>query len=196
MMYNEDSFKIEFNNIPPAKGSVLISEPFSQDSYFQRSVVFLTEHSDAGSMGFMLNKNLDISLNDLIKGITIEQKIPVFLGGPVNVDTLFFIHTLTFIPESYKVTDTIYLNGDFDLLKDYINNGGEIEGKVRFFFGYSGWEKRQLMDELKENSWLVGGITDKEMLNTRNLKVWEKTLSSLGEKYKKWTKFPKDPTLN
>jgi putative transcriptional regulator len=196
MGFNEDAFKIEFNNIPPQKGSVLISEPFLQDSYFQRSVIFLTEHSETGSMGFVLNKNLDISLNELVKGISVNEEIPVFLGGPVNVDTLFFIHTLKFIRESYRVTDTIYLNGDFDMLKDYINNGGEVEGKIKFFFGYSGWEKKQLMDELKENSWLVGGITDKDMLSTDNKKVWEKALSALGEKYKKWTKFPKDPTLN
>ena len=196
MEYNDDVFKIEFNNVPPSKGSVLISEPFLQDSYFQRAVVYLTEHTNEGSMGFVLNKNLDISLNDLIKGVTVDKKIPVFLGGPVNVETLFFLHTLNFIPDSYQVTDTVYLNGDFELLKDYINSGAEIEGKIKFFFGYSGWSEDQLKDELKENSWLVGAISDNDILKTNNQKTWENTLSSLGEKYKKWTKFPKDPTLN
>lgn len=196
MTYNDNIFKIEFNNVPPQKGSVLISEPFLQDSYFQRSVIFLTEHSDNGSMGFVLNKNLDIFLNDIIKGLEIDKKIPVFLGGPVNVDTLFFLHNLDFIPDSYKVTDNVYLNGDFEFLKDYLNSGGKIEGKIKFFFGYSGWEEDQLIDELEENSWLVTAIPEKELLSTKNQKVWEKTLSSLGGKYKKWTQFPKDPALN
>ncbi len=196
MTYNENVFKIEFNNVPPKKGSVLISEPFSQDSYFQRSVVFLTEHTDNGSMGFVLNKSLDVNLNELIKGLEIDKKIPVFLGGPVNVDTLFYLHTLSFIPDSYQVTDTVYLNGDFDFLKEYINNGGDIDGNIKFFFGYSGWSENQLKDELSENSWLVSIITDNELLTTKNKKIWEKTLSSLGAKYKKWTQFPKNPTLN
>jgi len=196
MIYNEDAFKIEFNNVPPTKGSVLISEPFLQDSYFQRAVVYLTEHSEVGSMGFVLNKSLDIGLNELVKGVNIKEKIPVFLGGPVHVETLFYLHTFRFIPDSYPVSDTVFLNGDFELVKDYINSGGEIEGKIKFFFGYSGWSDNQLLEEIKENAWLVGGISDEEILSTNSVKVWEKTLSSLGERYKKWTKFPKDPTLN
>lgn len=196
MLFNEELFKIEFNNIPPQKGSILISEPFLKESYFQRAVIYLTDHSELGSMGFVLNKSLEIGLNDLIKGITVDKKIPVFLGGPVNVDTLFFIHNLAFIPGSYKITDTIFLNGDFNFLKEYINSGAEIEGKIKFFFGYSGWQKNQLMDELKENSWLVGAISEKEILSTQSHRIWEKSLSALGDKYKKWTKFPKDPSLN
>lgn len=196
MRYNEDVFKIEFNNVQPTKGCVLISEPFLQDAYFQRSVVYLIDHSELGSMGFVLNKELDINLSDLIGDIKCETKIPVFLGGPVSVETLFYIHTFSFIPESYKITDTLYLNGDFEFLKDYINSGGEIEGKIKFFFGYSGWEKNQLMEELKENSWMVGSVTDNEVLKSRDVKVWEHTLAKLGEKYKQWAKFPKDPTLN
>lgn len=196
MRYNEDVFKIEFNNVEPTKGCVLISEPFLQDAYFQRSVVYLVDHSESGSMGFVLNKELDIDLCNLIEDIHSETKIPVFLGGPVSVETLFYIHTFPFISDSYKITDTLYLNGDFELLKDYINAGGEIEGKIKFFFGYSGWENNQLKLELKENSWMVGSVTEKEVLKSKNVKVWEHTLAKLGEKYKQWAKFPKDPNLN
>jgi putative transcriptional regulator len=195
-MKYEDSFKIETNHVQPEKGSVLISEPFLQDSYFQRAVVYLTEHSDDGSMGFVLNKNLDVNLNDLVKGIDSHLNIPVFLGGPVNVDTLFFLHRLHFIPNSYKVSDNIYLNGDFELLKDYINSGENINGKVKFFFGYSGWGSNQLMDEIKENSWLVGNISQEAIFCNNCSKVWEKTVSSLGDKYRRWTTFPKNPSLN
>ncbi len=196
MPFDEDSFKIKYNNVVPAKGSILISEPFLIDSYFQRAVVFLAEHSTEGSMGFVLNKNLDISLSELIKDLTVKQHIPVFLGGPVNVDTLFFLHNLPFIPQSHPISDTLFLNGDFDFLKDYINAGGEIDGKIKFFFGYSGWNQNQLTEELKENAWLVGSIPEIDTLQTNTVKVWEKALASLGEKYKKWTKFPKDPSLN
>lgn len=196
MKYNEDIFKIEFNNVQPQKGRVLISEPFLQDAYFQRSVVYLIDHSEIGSMGFVLNKELDVDLSDLVTELQAKEKIPVFLGGPVAIETLFYIHTFSFIPNSYKITDTLYLNGDFDLIKDYINSGGDVDGKIKFFFGYSGWEKNQLLNEIKENSWLVGSVTDSEVLKNEDVKVWEKTLSKLGEKYKQWTRFPKNPDLN
>lgn len=196
MKYNEDIFKIEFNNVEPSKGCVLISEPFLQNAYFQRSLVYLIDHSEIGSMGFVLNKQLDIDLSDLISEIHTKTKIPVFLGGPVGVETLFYIHTFPFIPESYKITDKLYLNGDFELLKDYINSGGEIEGRIKFFFGYSGWEKEQLKDEINENSWLVGAVPENDVLKSEETDAWEQALDTLGGKYKQWAKFPKDPSLN
>ncbi|MDR3704424.1 MAG: YqgE/AlgH family protein [Paludibacteraceae bacterium] len=196
MEYNEDIFKIEFNNIQPTKGCVLISEPFLQDAYFQRSVILLVDHTDKGSMGLVLNKELEVDLCDLVEGFDVKYKTPIFLGGPVAVETLFYIHTFQFIPNSYPITDSLYLNGDFDLLKDYINQGGETDGKIKFFFGYSGWDKEQLMNEIKENSWMVSSISDTDILNNHTMEVWENTLSGLGDKYKQWTKFPKDPSLN
>lgn len=196
MKFNEDIFKIEFNNVLPTKGCVLISEPFLQDAYFQRSVVLLIDHSEIGSMGFVLNKELEIDLSELIEDVHSEKKLPIFLGGPVAVETLFYIHSFKFIPNSYQISDTLFLNGDFDLLKDYINSGGDIDGKVKFFFGYSGWDQNQLMEEIEQNSWLVGSISDNDILRNEQGEVWEKTLSSLGERYKQWTKFPKDPSLN
>ncbi len=196
MKFNSDIFRIQSNDVPPSPGCVLISEPFLQDTYFQRSVVYLIDHSEKGSMGLVLNKELEIDLSELIDGVHTEQKLPIFLGGPVAVETLFYLHTLESIPDSYPVSDSLYLNGDFELLKDYINTGGEIEGKIKFFFGYSGWENDQLMDEIKENSWLVGSMTDEEILRNKDKQVWEETLKSLGERYKMWTKFPKNPSLN
>ncbi len=196
MKFNRDIFKIQFNNVMPSKGCVLISEPFLQDKYFQRSVVYLIDHTEKGSMGLVLNKELEIDLSELMEDLHTEQKLPVFLGGPVAVETLFYLHTLESIPESLQVSDNLYLNGDFDLLKDYINTGGLVEGKIKFFFGYSGWEAGQLMAEIKQNAWLVGDITDDDVLRNEDEKVWEESLESLGEQYKVWTKFPKNPSLN
>ena len=58
-MYN-NIFKITHNDVLPAQGSILISEPFLQDAYFQRSVVLLVEHTQEGSMGFVLNKKTEL----------------------------------------------------------------------------------------------------------------------------------------
>ena len=92
MAPRKDIFKIEHNNLPPEKGKILISEPFLNDLYFQRSVVLLIEHNENGSMGFVLNKKTDLWLNDLLDGLDHLPRIPVYLGGPVSFDRLFFIH--------------------------------------------------------------------------------------------------------
>ena len=95
---SRDIFKIETNHIGPAKGKVLISEPFLCDYIFGRSVILLVDHTQDGSMGLVLNKPLPISLNDIINGLELAEDIPLYQGGPISMDTLFYLHTLEGIP--------------------------------------------------------------------------------------------------
>ena len=74
-------FKITHNNLLPAQGSILISEPFLQDAYFQRSVVLLVEHTDDGSMGLVLNKKTDLVVNTFFPELEKFPEIPIYLGG-------------------------------------------------------------------------------------------------------------------
>ena len=63
-------------------GQVLIAEPFMVDPYFKRSVVLLCEHHNEGTVGFILNKNIDMKINDLMSDFP-EFEADVFYGGPV-----------------------------------------------------------------------------------------------------------------
>ena len=65
MKENLDIFKIKTNNVPPKKGRVLIAEPFLPGNYFSRSVVFLVAHSEKGTVGFILNKEIDFEIKDV-----------------------------------------------------------------------------------------------------------------------------------
>lgn len=67
-------FKITHNNVLPAQGSILMSEPFLQDAYFQRSVVLLVEHNTEGSMGFVLNKKTDLIVNTFFRNLKSIRK--------------------------------------------------------------------------------------------------------------------------
>ena len=87
-------FKITHNDVLPIQGSILIAEPFLQDAYFQRSVVLLIEHTEHGSMGFVLNKKTDLIVNSFFKEFAEFPEIPIYLGGPVSPNRLFFIHSL------------------------------------------------------------------------------------------------------
>lgn len=197
MKFNTDIFKIETNHVLPARGKILISEPFLRDDTFGRSVVLLVDHTAEGSMGLIMNKILPLTLNQVIKEFRkIEEEILVYKGGPIAPDTLFFIHTLPQIPDSLTVSKGLYLNGSFDAIKDYVTEGNPIRGHIRFFLGYSGWEEAQLEQEIRGNTWLVGKGEIPDLMNERVHKLWKNSLGKLGTKYETWSRFPEIPTLN
>lgn len=191
-------FKITHNDLLPGQGSMLISEPFLQDAYFQRSVVLLVEHTAHGSMGFVLNKKTELTVNSFFPDLKNFPEIPIYLGGPVASNRLFFIHTLgdILIPDAVKINERLYFDGDFEALKHYILNGQPVEGKIKFFLGYSGWTEGQLKNEIDHNSWVVSHHTGIDVLDSNDESFWKDALEQLGANYKAWTKCPKDPYLN
>ncbi|MDR1814221.1 MAG: YqgE/AlgH family protein [Tannerella sp.] len=196
MVQYKDVFKIKHNSVLPSKGKLLISEPFLQDAYFQRSVVLLVEHGERGSMGLVLNKRIGFLLNDFFEGFGVMPRLPVFLGGPVASERLFFIHTLgNSIPGSTLIDGDIYFDGDFECLLSYLRSGVPLDGKVKFFLGYSGWTENQLKTEIESNSWLVSR-QNKNILRGEGESFWKYAVQMVGGRYKNWVNYPKDPRLN
>lgn len=196
MNIDSDIFKIQSNNVLPSRGRILISEPFLRDATFGRSVILLVDHTDEGSMGLVINKQLPLFLNDIIMEFKYLDEIPLYKGGPIATDTLFYLHTLSDIPGSISISKGLYLNGDFDEIKKYILQGNKISECIRFFLGYSGWDSEQLNNEIRENTWLVSE-EEKSYLMKNNIKdMWRTALEKLGSKYETWSRFPQVPTLN
>jgi len=195
MDLNIDFFHIVNDNVT-AKGNILISEPFLADNYFRRSIVYLTEHNDEGSLGFVLNKPLGISINEIVDDFPVcDHKVSV--GGPVSNNTVHYIHTLgAQIPDSVEVGDGIFWGGDFDLVKQLIAEGSVKPNELRFFLGYAGWSAGQLDGEMQEHAWLVGRIPPRMIMQEVNPEFWKKTLASYNNKYRAWANFPEDPGLN
>lgn len=196
MNTNTDIFKIESNNVLPSRGKVLISEPFLRDAMFGRSVILLIDHTNDGSMGLVMNKQAPIMLNEVIKEFKYLDDIPLFRGGPLNTDTLFYTHTLADIEGTLPISKGLYLNGDFESIKKYVLQGNPIEGHIRFFLGYSGWEYEQLKGEIKENTWIVGKGDIPTLMNNKVKGMWKKSMEMLGSKYETWSRFPQVPSLN
>ena len=197
MALYKDIFKIKHNSLLPEKGKVLISEPFLRDIYFQRSVILLVEHNEKGSMGFVLNKRTDLRINDFLDGMEYMPRIPIYLGGPVSSDRLFFIHALgDMIPESIQIDENLYFDGDFESLSYYMKSGLPIEGKIKFFLGYAGWTKNQLIGEIKQDSWLVGRSSCHSIMLADGESFWNQSVESIGGAYLTWINYPKDPLLN
>lgn len=198
MSQYKDIFKIKHNDLRPGKGKILISEPFLQDVYFQRAVVLLVEHSIKGSMGFVLNKRTDLFVNNFFPELEELPNIPIYLGGPVNSSHLFFIHSLgeNIIPNSVKIDNKLYFDGEFDALKHYVLSGNSIEGKVKFFIGYSGWTENQLNGEIISNSWLVSHSTYERIMLADDDAFWKDSVKLMGDAYSTWINYPKNPDMN
>lgn len=196
MNIDSDIFKIQSNNVLPSRGRILISEPFLRDATFGRSVILLVDHTDEGSMGLVINKQLPLFLNDIIMEFKYLDEIPLYKGGPIATDTLFYLHTLSDIPGSISISKGLYLNGDFDEIKKYILQGNKISECIRFFLGYSGWDSEQLNNEIRENTWLVSE-EEKSYLMKNNINGYvADCFRELGSKYETWSRFPQVPTLN
>jgi len=191
-----DLFAILPEDKIPEKGKILISEPFLPDTFFNRSVVYLTDHNPKGSVGFILNKKLDIKICDAVIGFEGWEE-NLNMGGPVAPDTLHYLHNLGhLIPKSVRVEGDIYWGGDIDIIREMIKTGSIRSAQIRFFLGYSGWSAGQLERELKENSWVITRIKSETIMNSRGTDSWKKVLRSFKNKYRVWADFPESPDMN
>ena len=182
--------------VSPEPGILLIADPFLKDPNFMRTVIFLCEHQDECSFGFVVNKQFEQTLDELMEGFD-GQRIPVYYGGPVQMDTIHFLHQYPEkIPGGTQVMKGVYWGGDFNVLADMVKNGEVDFNKVRFFIGYSGWGSGQLSDELKEKSWLTVSATRKLLFHKEPADIWKDSLIHLGGGYEMMINFPIDPQLN
>ncbi|HEY5327893.1 MAG TPA: YqgE/AlgH family protein [Mucilaginibacter sp.] len=185
------------SSIPAASGHLLISEPFMLDPNFKRSVILLTEYSEAGAMGFILNQPGEYLLGDLLPEVSYSE-MPVFFGGPVANNTLHFIHCCPEkINDGIEIADGIYWGGNFDDVKALIKDYRLQDDEVRFFTGYSGWTPKQLDDEIREDSWIVADKLNKEIIFAKNDEnLWREVVIGLGQRYAHIANFPENPELN
>lgn len=180
----------------PIKGSYLVAEPMLGDPNFDRSVILLTEHNENGSVGFVLNRPLDLKLEDIVIDFPILDT-QVYHGGPVQQDNLYFIHNKgNLIPGSEHIRDDLYWGGDLEPLKEMIVCGLLNEENIRFFLGYSGWGRGQLNDELKEKSWLALDNAPVNLFADNAVSTWRDMLMNIGGDYSLWANSPADPNLN
>ncbi|TDB60851.1 YqgE/AlgH family protein [Arundinibacter roseus] len=179
-----------------SKGSLLIAEPFLGDPNFNRSVVLLCDHNRLGSFGFVLNQTTDLMLGDVLEE-TIYQDVPLYLGGPVEKNTLHFIHRRPDLIEGGgEILDGIYWGGDFESVKTLLNINRLNQEDLRFFIGYSGWSGGQLQDELQQKSWYVTQGRSDFVFQTPTDGFWREVLKEMGGKYRSIAHYPTDPSLN
>ena len=201
MDYKSLLFNIDIpSGTAPAPGAFLVSEPFLREEYFNHSVIALVEYEPGGeAMGVVLNNESEYTLQELIEGVETQEPIPVYCGGPVGNDRLFFIHTLgDVIPETHPLGNGLWVGGNFDAILSIVNDGYKLDGSIRFFLGYSGWSNGQLEDELSRNVWAVAPRLEEasEMLSGDGDAYWHRAVRSLGPSFRGWLYHPRNPMVN
>ena len=176
-------------------GTLLISEPFMQDALFGRAVVLVCHHDEEGSFGLILNKPAANPFEESEEEHPLSG-FPFFGGGPVDITSMFFIHSLTYLPESVLLKDGICWQGDYAALLEAIDENAFRPDNGRLLVGYTGWGEGQLVAELEAEDWMVYNGPIDQILTEEPGTMWKNLLQNMGPYYRMVSNFPTDPNLN
>jgi putative transcriptional regulator len=140
----------------------LIAMPAMADPYFSKSLTFICEHNEQGALGVVVNRPTDMTLGSLFEQIEIPlsndelARLPVYFGGPVQVDRGFVLHRpIGGWQSTLPVNGQVGLTTSKDILQALSHGEGPKLGNILVSLGYAGWAPGQLEEELKQNAWLT-----------------------------------------
>ena len=174
----------------------LIAMPGLMDESFNRSVVYMCEHSDRGALGLIINKPSALSMQDLFEKVELNLgrtdliEIPVFQGGPVHTERGFVLHEPLSVSQPTSETpeatyaSTLSIPGGLEMTtsKDVLEalSTGAGPKRVLITLGYSAWAQGQLESELAENSWLTVEADTQVIFETPIEQRYDRALALLG----------------
>ena len=169
------------------QGQFLLAMPSMSDPRFLRSVVYMVAHDSEGAMGFIINRRAEgLSLGDILKDMpeTVAKtglvNLPVYVGGPVQNDRGFVLHTSDYEKTHNTLSQElpIALTQSADVLVDAAHGRGPE--KMRLFLGYAGWGPGQIEGELQDNAWLVCDANIAEIFTSQSDDLYEKCVAAMG----------------
>ncbi len=187
--------------LPAETGDLLVAQPFLDEQWFDRAVISLIDYDpNGGATGVVLNNSLPHSLGEVLEdGPEGTEMVPVYCGGPLSQDRLFFIHTLgpDVIPDCREYAPGLYIGGDFERAVRYVADGYPVDGFIRFFIGYSGWSRGQLEEEIQAGTWaVVKNYNNADLLDGDEVPFWTRTVKVMGDYYRPWRLIPHDIHAN
>jgi putative transcriptional regulator len=173
----------------PKQGHLLLADPHLTEDFFERAVVLLIAHDQNESFGLVLNHQSDLELSDLFEHI--ELDLPIFNGGPVAQEQLFYLHRFAGIDGANQVTENLYFGGDWKEVLLRAHALRKPQEHLRLFAGYAGWGKQQLESELKERSWIcTADFTDKALFKINPKQLWKENMLQQGPELALFANFP------
>ena len=177
-------------------GKLLVAHPLMSDSFFNRSVIYITNHSNEGAIGFNLCFKTQYLLRDIRPQVK-NGNIPIYEGGPVANNQLFFLHTVGHkIADSFELSNKIFVGGNFDDLLHQLEHHEIEPQKVMLFAGYSGWSPNQLETEIENKHWLINTPVKSDFFYNNPAAQWQSNLSEIKRSYRIFADFGYDPVMN
>jgi putative transcriptional regulator len=178
------------------RGNLLLAGPMLKDPNFERAVVLITEHTEEGAMGLVLNRPSTAALADAVPDLTwlADAGEPVYVGGPVSPNGVIVLaewedptqavvlveDDLGFVPGDAEDTDAL----------------AAAVRRARVYAGHSGWGPGQLEAELEEEAWIVEAPLREELFSAEPEGLWAAVLRRKGREFALLSTMPPDPTLN
>jgi putative transcriptional regulator len=176
------------------KGQLLISSGNLFDPNFRHTVVLIGEHNADGALGVILNRALDVTVEDAVPGLgdLVPPITPLFEGGPVQPRSPVLLAELA-RPE---LADLLVFGAVGFLIGEVASEVRPHILRARVFAGYSGWGPGQLEAEMATDSWIVDSAREEDVFTDAPALLWSRVLQRKGPRYQRLSRMPFDPTMN
>jgi putative transcriptional regulator len=163
----------------------LIAMPGLADPNFFKTVTYICSHDETGAMGIVINRPLNIQLDEVLSQMEIESNKDevlnhnIYYGGPVHEDRGFILHSdPNNWDSSLHIAEGINVTTSMDILESIAEGKGPDDLLVAL--GYAGWSAGQLEDEIMDNVWLSGPSHSDVIFKTPVEDRWETSAALLG----------------
>jgi len=176
------------------KGRLLISSGGLFDPNFRHTVVLVGEHNEAGALGVVLNRALDVRVRDSLPTLAdlVETDQPLFEGGPVQPTSPVLLAELV----RPDLADILVFGSVGFLVGSVSDEARSSIRRARVFAGYAGWGPGQLEAELAEDSWILEPAREDDVFTDRPDALWRRVLERKGPRYRRMSRIPFDPSTN
>jgi len=185
-----------YNNgdVDSLQGQLLIASPSLLDPNFRRTVVLVTEHSDEGAAGLVLNRPSPAEVTELVPQLEplVDDGEQVWVGGPVQPNAVLVLGEFH-DPEDAAVP--LFGALGFPSLDEPEDVAARTRRR-RVFAGYAGWGAGQLEDELERDDWIIEQSHPDDAFTEAPGELWADVLRRKGGIYELVARIPEDPSVN
>jgi len=177
------------------RGQLLIAAPSLADPNFARTVVLITEHTDEGAMGVVLNRPSELTIGEAVPTLTaaMDADQMVYVGGPVASTSIVFL--LEFLePELSELL--VFGRVGFPAAHADVAELVDVTERGRVFAGYAGWGPGQLDEELRSEDWILEPATPEDVFGEQATLLWSTVLTRKGGRFALLATMPLDPSVN
>ena len=176
-----------------ATGSLLLAQPVWPEEIYEHSAILILDHSLKGTTGVMLNKMSNLNVAVALPELDISNTL--YFGGPADITTICYLHSNADVPGAVFVRPNLFWGGDYNFMKDLINERRFSLNQIKFFAGVVRWSSGQLEYEINSNKWWLSDINDHEVFDISEKDLWTFKLLSAGHLYGLLNEVP-DPFFN